>query len=137
MAPFRLPDDLNRLDYELLRHSPVTLYHSREVLARHAEWLGRHQYLVHSFDCSGWASEEDFHTVVSQALAFPAYYGRNLAAFNDCLCAVEVPEDGGTALVFVAFDVFHRLSPEACWHVLDIIARWSRHFLLSRFQKVL
>jgi hypothetical protein len=33
-------------------------------------------------------------------------------------------------LAFLSFDVLHRLSPERAWHILDIIARWSRFFLL-------
>jgi hypothetical protein len=42
-----------------------------------------------------------------------------------------VAEEGGTALAFRAIDVLHRLSPERAWHVLDIVARWSRFFLLT------
>ena len=33
MAPLRWPEHANRLDFDLLRESPVTLYRSREVLA--------------------------------------------------------------------------------------------------------
>jgi hypothetical protein len=131
MAPFRWPDDRSRLDFELLRHTSVSLYSSREVLAEHLGWLRKHQYLVHSFDCSGWVSEEDFHVQVGLNPAFLGYTGRNPAAFNDRLCQIEVPEVGGTALAFFSFDVFHRLSPEHAWHILDIIACWSRVRLLT------
>jgi hypothetical protein len=109
----------------------VTLYRSREVLAEHLAWLRGHDYAVHEIDCSGWKSEADFHDAVSRTLGFPNYYGRNLDAFNDCLCGIEVPEEGGTVLAFLAFDVLHGLSPERAWHVLDIVARWSRFFLLT------
>jgi hypothetical protein len=61
MAPLRWPEDRRRLDFDLLRESPVTLYRSREVLAEHVAWLRLHGYAVHEFDCSGWSSEEDFH----------------------------------------------------------------------------
>lgn len=131
MAPLRWPDDARRLDFELLRESPVTLYRSRQVLAEHLAWLRGHGYAVHEIDCSGWSSEADFHDAASRTLGFPAYYGRNLDAFNDCLCGIEVPEEGGTALAFLAFDVLHGLSPERAWHILDIVARWSRFFLLT------
>jgi RNAse (barnase) inhibitor barstar len=131
MAPLRWPDDARRLDFELLRESPVTLYRSREVLAEHVAWLRGHGYVVHEIECSGWSSEADFHDAASRTLGFPDYYGRNLDAFNDCLCGIEVPEHGGTVLVFLAFDVLHRLSPERAWHILDIVARWSRFFLLT------
>jgi hypothetical protein len=131
MAPLRWPEDARRLDFDLLRESPVTLYRSREVLAEHVAWLRRHGYAVHEFDCSGWSSEADFHDAAARSLGFPGYYGRNLDAFNDCMCGIEVPEEGGTALAFLAFDVLHRLSPERAWHVLDIVARWSRFLLLT------
>jgi hypothetical protein len=130
MATFRKPDDANRLDFELLRHTPVSLYFSPDVLAEHVAWLREHDYLVQLFDCSAWASEEDFHTDVSRVLGFPDYYGRNLAAFSDCLCGIDVPGNGGAVLVFHSFDRFFRVSPECCWHILDIIALWSRFFLL-------
>ncbi len=131
MAPFRWPDDSSRLDWELLRHTPVALYFSREVLAEHVGWLRGPHYLVHTFDCSGWASEEDFHAGVSRTLAFQGYYGRNLDAFNDCLCGIGVPEGGGTALAFLSFDTLFKMSPARSWHLLDIIACWSRFFLLT------
>lgn len=131
MTHLRWPEDAWRLDFELMRESPVTLYRSREVLAEHVAWLRRHGYLVHEIDCTGWSSEEDFHDAISTKLAFPAYYGRNLDAFNDCLCGVEVPEEAGMALAFLSFDVFHKFSPERAGHVLDIVARWSRFFLLT------
>ncbi len=131
MAPLRWPEDRSRLDFDLLRESPVTLYRSRDVLAEHVAWLRQHHYVVHEFDCSGWSSEEDFHDAASSTLGFPSYYGRNLDAFNDCLCAIAVPEEGGTVLAFRSFDVFQRLCPGPAWHILDIVARWSRFFLLT------
>src|SRR4051794_16144339 len=125
MATLRWPEDANRLDFQLLRESPVTRYHCRDVLEEHLAWLGQHAYLLHRFDCSGWRSEGDFHDAVSRILGFPDYYGRNLDAFNDCLCGIEVPEEGGTVLAFVSFEVLYRLSPERAWHILDIVAHWS------------
>ncbi len=131
MAPFRWPDDANRLDFELLRESPVSLYFSREVLAEHVAWLREQRYTVHAFDCSGWASEDDFHRVVGPALGFPKYGGRNMAAFKDTLCLADIPKDGGLVLAFSSFHRFHERFPEPAWHALDIIAHWSRFFLLT------
>jgi RNAse (barnase) inhibitor barstar len=131
MATFRWPDDADRLDFRLLSESAVLLYFSREVLAKHLDWLRQHGYRVHAFDCSGWGGEENFHTAVSRSLEFSGYYGRNLNAFGDCLGTINIPEDGGTALVFLSFDAWFARSPAACWHVLDIIAIQSRSFLLT------
>jgi hypothetical protein len=131
MAPFRTPEDAGRLDFELLRLSRVSLYFSREVLAEHVTWLRDHDYAVHAFDCSGWQDEQDFHASIRRSLCLPDYDGSNLAAFNDRLCRIEVPEEGGTALAFLAFDAVWRKWPETCWHLLDIIALWSRYFSLK------
>lgn len=131
MVPLRRPEDVKRLDFDLMRESPVTLYRAREVLAEHLAWLRRHGYVVHEFDCLSWSSEEDFHAAVGHNPAFLGYTGRNVAAFNDRLCQIEVPGEGGTVLAFFSFDVLHSLSPDHAWHVLDIVARWSRFFLLT------
>jgi hypothetical protein len=131
MAPFRTPEDAGRLDFELLRLSPVSLYFSREVLAEHVAWLREHSYAVHTFDCSDWQDEQDFHVAACRSLNFPNYYGHNLAAFKDCLCGINVSEEGGAALAFLAFDAFWRKSPETCWHILDLVAIWFRYFLLK------
>ena len=131
MAPFRWPGDSDRLDWALLRNSPVTLYFSRHVLDECVTWLRQHQYEVHSFDCSAWPTEEAFHREVGRALGFPNYYGGNLAAFNDCLCDIDVPPDGGVALVFTSFDTFSNKTPDCSWAILDIIAGNSRRFLLT------
>jgi hypothetical protein len=131
MASLRWPQDAARLDFELLRESPVSLYRSRDVLHEHIGWLRRHGYLVHEFDCSEWHSEEEFHAEVGRNPAFLGYTGRNPTAFNDRLCQIEVPAEGGTALAFLSFDVFHRLSPKHAWHILDIVGCWSHFFLLT------
>jgi RNAse (barnase) inhibitor barstar len=131
MGVFRWPDDAGRLDFELLRESAAALYFSRGVLAEHTSWLRGHGYVVHDFDCTGWAGEEGFHNAVACDLRFPDYYGQNLAAFNDCLCSVDITEEGGLVLVFTGFDRWHATAPDCAWAVLDIIARWSRFFLLE------
>src|SRR5207244_3247774 len=125
------PDDAGRLDFALLRETAVSLYFSREVLAAHVRRLREHRYDVHTFDCSNWKSEDDFHEEAGRALGFPEYRGRNMAAFKDLLCRVTIPEDGGTVLVFSSFDTFFSKSPESCWHLLDVVALWSRFFLLT------
>jgi RNAse (barnase) inhibitor barstar len=131
MAPFRSPDDFDRLDWEILRNGPLCLYHSRDVLAEHVAWFGRHGYVVHAFDCSSWASERDLHEQLGRALHFPDYYGRNLIALEECLRGVGVPDDGGVALVLTAFDAFAKRFPQESWHLLNIIALTCRYVLLT------
>jgi RNAse (barnase) inhibitor barstar len=131
VAPFRQPDDSQRLDWRLLQCSPVTRYASRRILADDIAWLQEHGYIVHSFDCCGWTDWPEFHTQASEILHFPDYYGRNLNAFNDCLGDIPVPDAAGTALVFLAFDRFHRNTAGRAHAILDIIASNSRRFSLT------
>ena len=131
MAVFEdVQEEWNRLDFQLLRDHPVTLYHKPAVLDDDLGWLQAQGYAVHRFTASAWSTLEDFHAEVSKALKFPAHYGRNLDAFRDCLSELKVTREGGLVLVFVGFDEFHRRYPEQASHVLDIIAGRSRHALL-------
>ena len=42
-------------------------------------------------DCTAIDSRESFHSIFAQALAFPAWYGKNLDALHDCLTAIHAP----------------------------------------------
>ncbi|HEX8371564.1 MAG TPA: barstar family protein [Chthoniobacterales bacterium] len=39
-----------------------------------------------------------FHSVFAKVLGFPAFYGRNLDAWIDCLTSLDSPEDGMTSV---------------------------------------
>ena len=90
-----------------------------------------------SLDASGWATAADFHRDVAEALEFPEYYGRNLAAFNDCLKDVVAYSYGsrryvgGTALVLLRFDAFTDRQPDTAQAVLDIFAGQARTAALA------
>lgn len=126
----RTPDEWNRLDFRLLRASPIALYLKPEILEEDTRWLESAGYRIHRFDAGSWCSEGDFHDSMAQLLGFPDYYGRNLNAFNDCLADLEIPDDGGVALHFRRFDAFSRKLPQVALNVLDIIADQSRNSLL-------
>ena len=38
-----------------------------------------------------WSS---FHDCFSETLGFPAFYGRNMNAWNDCMTSLDAPDDG-------------------------------------------
>src|SRR5262245_51918812 len=124
------PEEWNRLDFRLLRDHPVTLYFRRTVLEEDSRWFEAQGYRLHRFDAAKWSTLEKFHDDMTSGLQFPAYYGRNLDAFNDCLSEIDIPNVGGTALVLVAFDTFAARFPKQAWTILDIIATHSRRALL-------
>jgi RNAse (barnase) inhibitor barstar len=129
MGVFR-PGDHQRVDWRLLQNGAITLYYRPALLDEDIGWLQRHGYRVHQFDCSGWESDAAFHDAVSEALGFPGYYGRNIHAFNDCLCDIEVPDEGGCALVFRRYDHFASAEPEFAQAVLEDIQGNSRRLAL-------
>ena len=130
MAVFQGDDDYQRLDWALLQNGAISLYHSSVIFAEDTAWLAAHGYVVHNFDCAAWESEDDFHDAVSDALKFPGYYGRNIAAFNDCLSGIDIPEQGGCTLAFRRYDHFAAQQPQFAQWVLEDIQQNSRRMSL-------
>lgn len=112
--------------FELLRLSPLTRFADPAMMAEEVRDVEADGYRCVALDCSAWASEADFHTAIATALEFPDYYGRNLAAFNDCLSSIKLDGCRGLVLTFSHWEVFARVAGDRAWHVLDIIACASR-----------
>jgi RNAse (barnase) inhibitor barstar len=123
-------DDFQQLDYALLQNGSISLYFRTEVLTEDVNWLAARGYRIDNFDCTTWHTEDDMYSAFAATLDFPDYFGRNLAALNDCLCEIEVPETSGRVLVFRRYDAFAAKMPEVAWHVLDILESNSRTYLL-------
>ncbi len=133
MAIFHGDEDINRLDWRLLQNGAINLYYRLSILEEDIAWLVDHGYLVHEFDCTTWTSQSDFHDAISAKLNFPSYYGQNIAAFNDCLSEIEIPDNGGSVLVFHRFDRFMTYEAEFANWVMDVIQHNSRvHSLWGR-----
>jgi RNAse (barnase) inhibitor barstar len=136
MAIFQGDQDYQRLDWELLKNGAVTLYYRPAILDEDIAWLADHGYLKHDFDCASWSSEDDFHDAVGAGLQFPGWYGRNIDAFGDCLCDIEIPDESGCVLVFRRYDKFAARLPNLAQWVLDdiqdnsrILSLWGRRLL--------
>jgi RNAse (barnase) inhibitor barstar len=119
------PDDVLRVDRQVLLVGPVALYGPPERLLRHVAALESYGYRCQAFDCGDWLSEADMHRDLAARLEFPAYYGRNLDALNDCLGEIDMPEAAGVALVLWRFDRFAIRPGVRAWDVLDVIASAS------------
>lgn len=120
--------------FQLAQNSPVTLYWRR--LDGTLAWLTEHGYQLVSLDAGTWATQADFHRDIKAALGFPAYYGENLDAFNDCMHDVAMYDYGadrdatGTVLVFTGYDAFASREPRAAQIILDIIAKRAQGAML-------
>lgn len=132
MAPFSQdPEEWQRLDWMLLQNSAVALYYRRSVLEGDINWFTSNGYQVVTVDAGELTVADDLLAELGKAFAFPDYYGENLAAFNDCLSDVEVPDAGGLVLVMHRFDHVAQLDRSFAQIVLHICADNSRRFLLT------
>jgi RNAse (barnase) inhibitor barstar len=132
MATFKQdPSEWERLDWQLLQISPVTLYFQQQVLESDVFWFATEGYRVRSLKAGAYSSPEALLVALADLLSFPDYFGRNLDAFNDCLRDVEVPELGGLLLVLEGFGMFANFFRYESQAILDICASQSRCFLLT------
>jgi RNAse (barnase) inhibitor barstar len=125
------PPPRERLDFQLLQSSAVTLYHKNNILSQDVAILQQLGYRVYTLDAGTWRSVTDFHTAAKRELAFPEYYAPNLASWIDCLGDLDVPAESGVVIQLRHFDGFARLEPQFAHTLLDSIESASRRFLLS------
>ncbi|MDQ6831203.1 MAG: barstar family protein [Gemmatimonadota bacterium] len=127
----RKAEEPERLDWLLMQHGAVTLYHKGAVLNEDAAWFQRNGYVVHSLDASRWDSAPAFHGDVKRVLGFPPHYTNNLASWIDALAELDVPMEGGLVLVLKGFETFARAEHDLAQIILDSVESASRRFLLT------
>jgi RNAse (barnase) inhibitor barstar len=127
----KAPTEVQRLDWRLLERGAIALYHKGSVLSQDIAWFRQNGYVVHELDGVHWSTPAAFHVDAQRALGFPDYYGRNLAAWFDCLAELPVADDGGTLLVFRRYDAFMKSQPQLAQTILDSIESTSRRYLLT------
>ena len=75
-------------------------------------------------------TEKTFHQEFAAALQFPAYYGENMAAFDECLCDVSWLGGGGLLIVVTGASellVDENANAEVVWDVLLNAREAFRH----------
>jgi RNAse (barnase) inhibitor barstar len=107
----------------------VTLFWRLSVIDDAADGLRRLGYQTFRLRGSERTDPSDLHDAFASGLSFPDYYGRNLAALEDCMYDFVLFEFGsdrsalGTALVIDRFDVFTEAKPDFAEAVLHSLAR--------------
>ncbi|MDQ7781597.1 MAG: barstar family protein [Desulfomonilaceae bacterium] len=66
--------------------------------------------------------KNQFLSVFAKALQFPAYFGFNWDALEDCLTDLSWHEADGYVIVYTRFDVFFEHDPEEARTALDIMS---------------
>ncbi|MFF1839072.1 barstar family protein [Streptomyces sp. NPDC058231] len=118
----------------------MTLFWRRRLLTQAVQRLKDRDFRVVHLAARGWTTERDMHQAVAAALQFPAYYGHNLDALNDCLGDVacigpyddNVAEGAGLVLSLTDYDRFAAASPRAAQIVLDVVADQARRAAVVR-----
>lgn len=85
---------------------------------------------VYRMDIGHAHDKGDFMAHLAKAMAFPAHFGKNLDALNDCLTDLEwLPPAKGYAVVFEKskhFAAAHRHEFDDCMAVMDAVAGFWR-----------
>lgn len=127
----KAPDEVQRLDWQLLERGAIALYHKPSVLSADIGWFRQQRYTIHELNGTEWSTPDAFHADVQRGLGFPSYYSRNLASWVDCLPELAVPDESGMLIVFRRYDVFAKAQPQLAQTILDSIESTSRRFLLT------
>lgn len=133
MASFS-KDDCERLDWELLQDSAVTLFWRRELFDATIAWLNDQKYAVHVVDCQ---SLEQFQAEMTRILQFQKNFGYepwsgNLDALNDAFRHLDFSNQTGIAFGLLRIDRLMNSKSNRDWihGVLDTIEGHSRDYLL-------
>ena len=114
---------------ELMLNGSIILFNKIDVLERIIGKVESEGFEAVRFDCGEW-DEKLFHKEVARKLNFPAYYGKNLHAFSDCLSDLPI-NNTGISLVFTHYQDFLEKHPELALGILDVIHINSWRFLLE------
>ncbi|MEX1369423.1 MAG: barstar family protein [Nannocystaceae bacterium] len=130
MAVFQ-PEDCNRLDFEILAEGGVALYFQHEVLGEDLAWLALERYEVVQFDEEALESVEGFHFEARLKLGFPEGYEPTLEDLRDSMSEIEVPDEGGVALVLLGVERIAADDLEGLRSIVGVISDLSHEFLLT------
>lgn len=132
MVAFPLDADITHPpDFALVRDGGLALFSDRAALADTEERLAQTGYESVSLACSTW-DVATLHRELAAALAFPDYYGHNLAALHDCLSDVAHGDYGwnpgrtGLAITLNGFGGLLRGEPSLAHALADLAADCSR-----------
>jgi hypothetical protein len=126
----------DRTGAEFLR-AAVNLYFNPLLLNRDIAALRDAGYHILNIDASKWVDLAEMHRDLAEVFGFPAHYGQNWDALNDCLRDVRALDwnlSAGALRVALAlrrFDIFAAKFPNEAHFLLDIYAVNQRDALIG------
>jgi len=124
-------DNPASLESRLLQNGCVVLYHNPYLLESYVKVLEEQGWKYKEISIARSGTVEEFYEQVALALNFPAYFGKNLDAFRDCLGDISFPENGRLALGLIRFDLVAKHDARFAHIVLDICAEAERGWLME------
>lgn len=107
-----------QLDWAMLKYGPIALFRKLTVLTETITWLERHGYVVAQVDCERCLSKQAVLSAIGEALGFYPWPNPGLDRFNSDCHSIEVPDEGGLAVVLhgsMSWRSRSRISPATCW----------------------
>jgi hypothetical protein len=123
--------DGRRLDYQLIRDSPVRVFDNPALMGEVVQWLASHHYRILEVDAATAATVEAFYQAISsQVPEWPQGYVQGHDAFDDGLLDLE---GGPIAVVLHGYRSFAARLPRDAVIILDVLAKQAWwHLLLGR-----
>lgn len=130
VAVFR-PEDCNRLDFEILAEGGVALYYQYEVLGEDLAWFALERYDVIQFDEEALDSLDGFHFEARLKLGFPEDYEPTFDSLREALSELEVPDEGGMALVLPGAHRIAQDDREGFISLMSVVSELSHEFMMT------
>lgn len=86
---------------------------------------------VFVLDGTGIVDASAFHAAIAELFSFPAYYGANFDALDECLTDLSWLEPSARRLVFVLPESFEEQDPRTFRIALDVLADASERWQAS------
>lgn len=120
----------SQIEWDMFREGFIHYYHRCDLLREDIGKFEEAGYTVFEISCKPCASADDFFGAANEALSLRdfAYLGRNVAAFDDRLCQLELPERA--VFVFWNYDEFMNCEALNAQYVLEVLTDFSRINLL-------
>lgn len=125
-----------QLDFQLVRHSFVTMFWRRELLDETTDWLSNHGYRVAVADASSWANETEALRGLGAVLGFQVDEQATVDALGDALTEIVSGRSDsdsaptGLVLVLTGYDELVRRDDALAHVILDTVADCARAAIL-------
>jgi hypothetical protein len=122
--------DWQRLDWQILRDTSVSLYHDGQILDDDISWLKNHGYHVRDIDVVSCKTYADVFSLIRHGYGLHAFYSDNISSFDDSLNFVNITSSVGLVWVIRNFQVIDQINENLAQWILESVAIKARTLLV-------